>query len=620
MKKTLLPVCMLLFGMLSLQAQTVNVTFKVNMKVQAKKGFFKPATDKVTIPGDFDNWLNEPPANTDKVMDDADGDSIYTKIVALDKAKSSYEYKYNIGLGWDGKDELGGKPNRKITTPAADSTLDAVWFNDEQMPSGAPANVTFEVNMKLPVKQVVNFSSTQKVWVAGSFTDWGTSAVAMTDANNDSIYTVTTPINSAQLIQYKFIYGLKDSAASKGNWESLDNRIDWIVDGAQTISKFWDDKNPNIILADGNIFFEVNMSVATEIGVFNPNVDSVQIRGEFNGWNDSQPEKSKLNQDPGNPNSWYLNIPFVQQALDDSLAYKFFIKNPAAGTQYSNTGWEVPIGKTVTGDRNRPIVFKGIPTQEAPIAYFEGIHPDWVIPTGVTVKAEFSVDMTPATQAATQGTNPVFNPATDTVYWIPRQPLYYALNKLEWNLEQRVLRLLDPDGDKIYKGTLTINGPAFNGFLYNYAYTSTTGFIQEDGGQGGARVRFIGQTGGPRKFDSPWTMPNDVWTNGEKPEEAGPLTLVRDNGTTALTYELHQNYPNPFNPSTTIKFEIKNNNDVTLKVFNLLGQEVATLVNEELASGSYGVNFDGKALASGVYIYRITAGNYTEAKRMLFLK
>jgi len=617
MKKTLLPVCILLFGMLSLQAQTVNVTFKVNMKVQAMKGFFKPGVDSVTIPGGFNNWLTEPPANLTKVMSDPDKDSIYTKTIALDKAQPNYEYKYNIGLGWDGKDELGGKPNRKITTPAADSTLAVVWFNDEQMPSGAPANVTFEINMKLPAKADANFL-TRKVFVAGDFTDWGTSAIEMTDANHDTIYTVTTPINSAKLIQYKFIHSA--GAASAGTWESIDNRKNWIVDGVQTISKFWDDKDPNVTLADGNILFEVNMSVATEIGVFKPNVDSVQIRGVFNGWGESQPERSRLNQDPGNSNAWYLNIPLVKYVLNDTLTYKFFVKNPAGGQQYSNTGWEVPIGKTVTGDRNRPIVFKGSSSQVAPIAYFEGIHTDWVIPAGVTVKAEFSVDMTPATQAATQGSNPVFNPATDTVYWIPRQPMYYALNKLEWTADQRVLRLLDPDGDKVYKGTLTINGPAFNGFLYNYAYTSTIGFVQEDGGQGGARVRFIGQTGGPRKFDSPWTMPKDVWTNGEKPEEAGPLTLVRDNGITALTYELHQNYPNPFNPSTTIKFEIKSNNHVTLTVFNLLGQEVATLVNEELASGSYRVTFDGKSLASGVYFYKIESGSFTSVKKMMFLK
>lgn len=603
---------MLLFGMLSLQAQTVNVTFKVNMKVQAKKGFFKPGVDSVTIPGGFNNWLNDPPANLTKVMSDPDKDSIYTKTIALDKAKPNYEYKYNIGLGWDGKDELGGKPNRKITTPAADSTLAVVWFNDEQMPSGAPANVTFEINMKLPAKADANFL-TRKVFVAGDFTNWGTSAIKMTDANNDSIYTVTTPINSAQLIQYKFIHSA--DSAHKGTWENLDNRKDWIVDGAQTISKFWENKDPNVTLKDGNILFRVDMSVLNELGIYNPTKDSVRIYGSFNGWNDGgDPAKWRMNQSVTNPLRWSLNVPFVKQVLNDTLIYKFFIKNGASSIPYSNTGWEVAIGTPTTlGNRDRQTVFEGSATQAPPMAYFEGIHTDWVIPSGTTVKAEFSVDMTPATN---------FKPATDTVYWIPRQPMYYALNKLEWTTEQRVLRLLDPDGDKIYKGTLTINGPAFNGFLYNYAYTSTTGFIAEDGGQGGARVRYIAQNGGPRKFDSPWTMPKDVWTNGEKPEEAGPqgLVLVRDNGITALTYELHQNYPNPFNPSTTIKFQIQNDDHVTLKVFNLLGQEVATLVNEELTSGSYRVNFDGKSLSSGVYFYKIESRSFTSVKKMMFLK
>lgn len=607
MKTTFLLVCTLLFGALSLQAQNVSVTFQVNMKVQLKKQAFDPSKNQVSVRGSFNSW-------GETAMADADGDSIYAVKIDTIKQNTTLKYKY-FHSGSGGTWEDGA--DKELMVGTTNIILAANLFNGEQMPSGAPANVTFEVNMKLPAKADANFL-TRKVFVAGSFTDWGTKALQMTDTNKDSIYTVTTPINSAQLIQYKFIHSA--DSAHKGTWESIENRKSWIVDGNQTISKLWDDKDPSVTTADGKILFEVDMSVATEIGVFKPNVDSVQIRGAFNGWGDSQPERSRLNRDPANPNLWYLNIPFVKQVLNDTLAYKFFIKNAASSIPYSNTGWEVPIGNTITGDRNRPIVFKGSPTQEAPVAYFENIHTNWVIPTDMTVTAEFSVDMTPATQSSVQGSNPVFKPATDTVYWIPRQPMYYALNKLEWTTEQRILRLLDPDGDKIYKGTLTIKGPAFNGFLYNYAYTSITGFIAEDGGQGGARVRFIGQKGGPRKFDSPWTMPKDVWTNGEKPEEAGPLTLVRDNGITALTYELNQNFPNPFNPSTTIKFAVKTNEHVTLKVYNLLGQEVTTLVNEELASGSYRVSFDGKSLASGVYLYRMTAGNYVETKRMLFLK
>lgn len=85
-------------------------------------------------------------------------------------------------------------------------------------------------------------------------------------------------------------------------------------------------------------------------------------------------------------------------------------------------------------------------------------------------------------------------------------------------------------------------------------------------------------------------------------------------------YSLSQNYPNPFNPSTTISFTIPNNEFVTLKVFNILGAQVATLVNENLSAGTYKYNFDARNLASGVYLYELKTGNFREFRKMNLLK
>ena len=85
-------------------------------------------------------------------------------------------------------------------------------------------------------------------------------------------------------------------------------------------------------------------------------------------------------------------------------------------------------------------------------------------------------------------------------------------------------------------------------------------------------------------------------------------------------FELSQNYPNPFNPSTRIKFQLQNQQDVSLKVYNLLGQEVATLVNETMNAGVYEVNFDASQLSSGMYIYTISAGEFRESRKMTLLK
>ncbi len=85
-------------------------------------------------------------------------------------------------------------------------------------------------------------------------------------------------------------------------------------------------------------------------------------------------------------------------------------------------------------------------------------------------------------------------------------------------------------------------------------------------------------------------------------------------------YELTQNYPNPFNPTTSIQYAISSKQFVTLKIYNLLGREVATLVNENKEAGNYMVNFDASILPSGVYIYKLQAGDFVQTKKMILLK
>jgi len=85
-------------------------------------------------------------------------------------------------------------------------------------------------------------------------------------------------------------------------------------------------------------------------------------------------------------------------------------------------------------------------------------------------------------------------------------------------------------------------------------------------------------------------------------------------------FQLFQNYPNPFNPTTTIRFLLPQRSHVTLKVFDVLGREVATLVDGEMEAGEHTVIYNAKDLASGVYFYRLQAGNFVEQKKMLLLK
>jgi len=100
------------------------------------------------------------------------------------------------------------------------------------------------------------------------------------------------------------------------------------------------------------------------------------------------------------------------------------------------------------------------------------------------------------------------------------------------------------------------------------------------------------------------------------------FTGIKDVPFTVNNYRLDQNYPNPFNPSTKIRFSVNTNSLVTIKVYNILGKEVALLLNEQKRPGEYTIDFNaGKFnLSSGVYFYRLTASNFTSVKKMLLLK
>ncbi|MBL1215695.1 MAG: peptidoglycan DD-metalloendopeptidase family protein [Ignavibacteriae bacterium] len=97
-------------------------------------------------------------------------------------------------------------------------------------------------------------------------------------------------------------------------------------------------------------------------------------------------------------------------------------------------------------------------------------------------------------------------------------------------------------------------------------------------------------------------------------------TGVADNENIVTEFSLEQNYPNPFNPSTTIKYSIPVSSFVTLKVYDLLGKVVASLVNESKAAGNYKINFDAKSLSSGIYFYKIEAGNFNAQRKLVLLK
>lgn len=128
-----------------------------------------------------------------------------------------------------------------------------------------------------------------------------------------------------------------------------------------------------------------------------------------------------------------------------------------------------------------------------------------------------------------------------------------------------------------------------------------------------------------------YTPANDLSTAGKNLLQNVISYVLKSTGVTAVNesdeantipnkFELNQNYPNPFNPSTIIKYQLPSESFVTIKIYDLLGKEVATLVNENKSAGNYQINFDAGKLTSGMYIYTISANNFVQSKKMLLMK
>jgi hypothetical protein len=116
------------------------------------------------------------------------------------------------------------------------------------------------------------------------------------------------------------------------------------------------------------------------------------------------------------------------------------------------------------------------------------------------------------------------------------------------------------------------------------------------------------------------TLPAGVGGQFEVTYNTLITNIVADATVTVDDFELSQNYPNPFNPVTTIRYKIPDQSFATLKVFDLLGREISTLVNEEKSAGNYEVKFNASSLPSGIYFYRLQSANFDKIKKMILMK
>jgi flagellar hook assembly protein FlgD len=118
---------------------------------------------------------------------------------------------------------------------------------------------------------------------------------------------------------------------------------------------------------------------------------------------------------------------------------------------------------------------------------------------------------------------------------------------------------------------------------------------------------------------------NTSYYSGTGQFKISSTTAVEKTATIPTQFDLSQNYPNPFNPTTVINYSLPNNAFVVLKIYDMLGREIRTLVNNEMNAGKYSISWkgednNGNKVTSGIYIYKISAGNYSAARKMVVLK
>jgi hypothetical protein len=243
--------------------------------------------------------------------------------------------------------------------------------------------------------------------------------------------------------------------------------------------------------------------------------------------------------------------------------------------------------------------------------------------------------MTPALSHTTP-----FDPANDSLFLAVQTPIWALTQGIPSNNDgfasgsstiSRIQFKAVEGQPNIFELVYQMRLPADNmiGFAVAYRKADGTTVVNGEGFDAGRRYyRYVTPYDSRDRDNVLWpdefTLQPIVWKATNLDFEAVPtynngVSVDRD-ADMATEYVLSQNYPNPFNPSTTISFNLPQSGNVTLTVYNVLGQQVATLVNGALSAGTHSVPFDASRLASGVYVYELRAGSFVQQKRMMLVK
>lgn len=481
--------------------------------------------------------------------------------------------------------------------------------------------VTFKVKMNIQ-KEEGNFNpSTDAVYVRGNFqkavgdtTDWGGTTFTTSDPDGDMIYEIVINFpesTSGSSYQYKFVI-------NDGGWEPFEPpRAITVTPPSMVLPvAYWNNDSVVTKYVYNTLNFTADLSeiYGTGEGFFDPEQDSVIIQGLT--WNSTVSlveGQRKMVEDPFSPAIFTTTLK-IRAVEGDSTDWK---AKAFPDGRFFNWGWEVQ------NSRRYHIIQDGA---EANVPVFKvDIYP---MKPALTqdVTALFQVDINGAVNryndkpidlskilfVGVKGQNSVLGSWGGG--WVPDDTL--ESNRTLWPLNDSGKNGDKVAGDNIWSRQIVFpagntGGPSL--FKYGIYYTGVEG----DAPAGNSPM--------DNEFDSGdhsiniKDLPNIEILN--KFGTYSPITSVRrvDNELPA-NYTLEQNYPNPFNPSTAIRYSVPTNGMVEIAIFNILGEKVASLINEEQTAGSYEIKFNAASMASGIYFYKLTSGSFSVTKKMMLVK